>query len=86
MSSNYKILSTSIEPESLKSVSHCDEALTGLHEGNCKLPVNVREGNLDDELYVVEQSDLDFGQDVNRTPKRPNQDQFKENTGRRMRR
>ena len=33
--------------------------------------MNVREGNFDDELYVVEQSDLDFGQEVNRTPKRP---------------
>ena len=33
--------------------------------------MNVREGNFDDELYVVEQSDLDFGQDVNRIPKRP---------------
>ena len=33
--------------------------------------MNVRNGNFDDELYVVEQSDLDFGQDVNRTPKRP---------------
>ena len=29
------------------------------------------EGNFDNELYVVEQSDLDFGQNVNRAPKRP---------------
>ena len=33
--------------------------------------MNVREGNFDDEFYVVEQSVLDFGHDVNRTPKRP---------------
>ena len=39
-------------------------------EGNRKLPVNITEGNFDDELYVAEQSDLDFGQDVNRTPER----------------
>ena len=39
-------------------------------KGNRKLPVNVRKGNFDDYVYVVEQSHLDFGQDVNRTPTR----------------
>ena len=33
--------------------------------------MKIKEGNIDDKLYVVEQSDLDFGQDVNRTPNRP---------------
>ena len=33
--------------------------------------MNVSEGDFDDEVYVVEQSHLDFGQDINRTPKRP---------------
>ena len=33
--------------------------------------MHVREGNFDDQVYVVEQSHSDFGQDVNRTQKRP---------------
>ena len=33
--------------------------------------MNVREGNCDDEIYLVERSHLDFGQHVDRKPKRP---------------
>ena len=32
---------------------------------------NMREGNFDDEVYVVQQSHLDFDQDVNITRNRP---------------
>ena len=45
--------------------------------------INSNKNGIIIQLYVVEQSDLDFGQDVNRTPKKA-KIRIKENTSRRM--